>query len=509
MVGAQARAKVIAGANYLADAVKLTLGPYGRNFASGVRGGAVHISNDGVSLAKIITARDEYEEIGLRAVQEAATKTGEAAGDGTTTAVVLTQAILQAFNLDEEVMSTKQTPVEIRRKIEQEAQIVVEELNSMREDITSREQLIEVAHVSVEDAGLAALIGGAQWDVTKDGVVLAEEHNSPTDEVEFIHGIRFDNGFGTSRIINNQEKQALELTDVHVIVTNHIFNSGKMITNLKPLFDQLVDKGTKGVVIIGRAFDDSAIGVCVKNIQAGFPLYPINAPYTDQDEIMEDIAASLGAKYVKASEVGAHNIVMGHVGTATKFIAKRFEGIVAGQKRGVDVGIDATVGKRVVDIEEKLKGEITPFERRALEARLSQLKGGTALIKVGAETEAERKYKKDKVDDAVNAVKAAIQEGVVPGAGIALCKAADSLPADSLLAEPLRAPYKQIMANAGREFDIEPWVKDPLRVVRIAFQKAVSIAGALATTEVIVNWERERPMWVQQAEKNVADNDEE
>lgn len=510
VVGAKAKEQVLAGANAVADAVKLTYGPYGGNFASGVRGGPIHISNDGVSLAKemVGSSPDEIHEIGLRAVVEAATKTNDMAGDGTTAAVILTQAILGVFKLDADIVRKfEDSPIVIRRKIEGEAIMVVNALADMAEKVDTQDKLIEVAKVSVEDEALAELIGGAQWQVGKFGTVLAEEHNAPGDEVEYIHGIRFDNGFTTSRIITNQEKQALELSDVHVIVTNHVFNTAKTITDLKPLFDQLVAQGTKGVVLIGRAFDDTAIGVCVKNIQNGFPLFPINAPYTDQDEVMEDLAAAVGGNYVKAGDRKIYNIVMGDVGFATKVFAKRFEAVIAGKPVGADPVIDAAVDKRVVEIEEKLKGQVTPFEQRMLEARLSQMKGGTAVIKVGAQTEQERKYKKDKVDDAVNAVKAAIQEGVVPGGGMALKTIAGTLPEGSLLAEALTAPWRQIMTNAGQEFEIEAWVKDPLKVVRTGFQKAVSIACSLATTEVAINFEREKPMWVKQAEDAQVDDE--
>ncbi len=497
--GPEARKKVKAGVDRLADAVKLTLGPYGRNFASGVRGGPITISNDGVSLAKEIEGRDEFEEIGVRAVREAATKTNDIAGDGTTSAVVLTQAIFSALDEDPELMRSKRSPAETKLKLEEESKLVLEKLAAMAEPVETEEDLIKIVQVSVEDPDLAKLIGGAQWQVGKDGTLLAEEHNDTETKVEFINGVRIDNGFGTSRFVNNPEKGLLELVDHHVLVTNHNFNTAKKIGDLKPIFDQLGTMGTKGVVIIGRAFDETAIGLCVKNIQAGFNLYAINAPYENQDEVMEDLAATIGAKYIKANERNLDSLQTSDFGLSPKIVASRYEGIVTGRPSGEDARIDGLVAKRVTDIEEKLKGQVSPFERRQLEARLSQLRGGTALIKVGAETEQERKYKKDKVDDAINTSKAAIREGVVPGAGMALKAIADELPEGSLLAEPLRAPYKQIMANAGHEFAIPEWVKDPLKVVRVGFQKALSIASSLSTTEILVNHKEDKPMWVQQA----------
>lgn len=508
-MGAGARAKVIAGANYLADAVKLTLGPSGRNFASGVRGGAIQISNDGVSLAKEIQGRDEFEDIGVRAVREAATKTNDVAGDGTTTAVVLTQAILKSLEFDKDVIGSD--PTGMVEEVRKETEFVVKKLTEMAVPVTTREQLVSVARVSVENEDLAELVGGAQWDVGPAGTVLAEEHNDSKDVVEFIYGVRIDNGLGTGRIANNQEKQALELKNVRVLVTNKIFNTAAEVQKLNTLFENLIKNGEKEIVIIARAFDETAIGLCVKNIQmyfegkGGFPIYPVNAPYEDQDEIMEDLAAVLGGKYIQASERNMESVQLIDVGVASKVFCKRYEGIITGKKFGEDKRIDELVAARANHILEKLKGQVSPFEKRRLEARLAQLTAGTAIVKVGAETEQERRYKKDKVDDSINTVKAALQEGVVAGGGSALYDIAKENPAFRI-AQALKEPYLQIMKNAGGEFPVPAWVQDPLKVVRTAFQKASSIARSLATTEVIVNWEDEKPTYMQQA--NVAPNDE-
>lgn len=495
LIGPDARKKILAGANYLADAVKLTLGPAGRNFASGIRGGSILISNDGVSLAKEIQGKDEFEDIGVRAVREAATKTNDKAGDGTTTAVVLTQAILKTVGFDEDDMGGNATTT--LKQLETESLTVVEKLNAMAVPVETREHLVAIAKVSVEDAKLAELIGGSQWDVGAAGTVLSEEHNAVEDEVEFIYGVRVDNGFGTSRLANNAEKGALILNDIHIVVTNKIFNKAQDIKDMAGLIEDLIKGGAVGMVLMGRAFDDTALGLCLKNIamyeagKGGFPIYPINAPYTDTDEIMEDLAAATGAKFINASERNVVSITTRDVGTASKVYTTRYEGVITGPKRGVDERIDSLVATRVASIKEKLTGQVTPFEKRNLEARLAQLTAGTAIIKVGAETEQERKYKKDKVDDAVNAVKAAMQEGVVPGAGMALNRIADEMP-DALIADALREPYRQIMKNAGGEFEVPEWVQDPLKVVRTAFEKASSIARSLATTEIVVTYEEEK-----------------
>lgn len=508
LIGPKAKAAAFAGVKYLASGVKLTMGPFGRNFASGVRGGPIAVSNDGVSLAKemVGTAPDEFQEIGLRAAVEAATKTNDVAGDGTTTSVVLMEAILEATGFDKDAVRGK-SAVAIAQQIEEESKMVVAKLNAMATPIKDREHLIAVAKVSVESDTLAELIGGTQWDLTADGVMVVEEHNKPVDEVEFVNGVRWDNGFSSSRFITNQEKQSLELSKVHVLVTDKVFNTAKELQKLQLLWNKLIDEGSTALVVIGRAFDETAINFCVKNLQTiaqgkgSYAIWPVNAPYTDQENIMEDIAAVLGGKFVKSAGRNMESLMLGDVGYATNLTIKRFEGSVTGLARGEDVHVDGLVAKRLEDIEEKLKGEVSPFEKRMLAARKAQLTSGTAIVKIGAETEQERRYKKDKADDAVNAVKAAIQEGVVPGGGMALRLIGFEMGNNSLIAQALHAPYQQILANAPKDFMIEDHIQDPLKVVRTAFEKASSIARSLSTTEVLTAWQEEKPRFVQEAEQ--------
>lgn len=509
MVGPTARAEVLKGAKYAADAVKLTLGPYGRNYASGIKGGPVAISNDGVSLLKELEAPNEIQDIGLRAVREAATKTNDIAGDGTTAASVLTQAILEALNVgDSDIISAKRSPVEMIERVQKEKNEVVEKLNASARKIESKEDLIQVAKVSGEYPELAELIGSAQWEVGPNGTVIAEEANSNQDSVEYIHGVRLDNGYSTSRIINNQEKQSLELEDVYVILTNKVFHGN--FKGLEHIFDALVKKGAHNVVIMGRAFDDAAIGVCVKNIQEGaLKLYPLNAPYVDQNEIMEDLAAVLGARYINIEERNVETMLAGDIGHARKITAKRFEGIIAGCPSGLNEVVDKRVEARIAQLQEKLKGNISPFERKNIEARLSQLQTGTAVIRVGADTDQKRKHKKDKVDDAVNAVKAAFQEGTVQGGGLALWHIGRELPDEYLLKKALQEPHKQIMSLAPADFTVEDWVRDPVKVIHTALTHACDIASSLATTEVAINFERERPHYVTNVDNKIAEEPEE
>lgn len=509
VVGPEARARVLRGAKFAADAVKLTIGPYGRNFASGIKGGPVAISNDGVSLLREIEGADEIEDLGVRAVREAATKTNDIAGDGTTASAVLTNAILEALKMgDSDIVSTKQSPVEMIERVQKEKNEIVGILKASAKKVESKEELIKVAQVSGEYPELAELIGAAQWEVGPNGTVLAEEANSNKDSVEFIHGVRLDNGYSTSRIINNQEKQSLELEDVYVILTNKVFHGN--FKGLEHIFDSLVKRGAHNVVIMGRAFDDAAIGVCVKNIQEGaLKLYPLNCPYVDQNEVMEDLAAVLGARYINIEERNVETMLAGDVGHASKIMAKRFEGIIAGFPTGHDVVVDERVKTRIEQLEEKLKGNVSPFERRNIEARMSQLVAGTAVIRVGADTDQKRKHKKDKVDDAVNAVKAALQEGTVAGGGLALWHIGRELPDTYLLKKALSAPHVQIMSLAPSGFKVEEWVRDPVKVIHTALTHACDIASSLATTEVAINFEREKPQYAMKVDNQIAEYPEE
>lgn len=506
IIGEEARAKVRAGVDKVVDAVKLTHGPAGRNFASGVRGGPVRISNDGVSLAKEIQGDDEFEDIGVRAVKEATTKTNDKAGDGTTTSAVLVKAILVSIEFYDPGIGWN--PVERAKIIKEEGKKVVERLTEIAKPIESREHLVQIAKVAVEDDALAELIGGAQWDVGKDGTVIAEEHNATEDEIEHIHGVRIDNGFGTSRMANNIEKQALDIKNTRIIVTNKIFNSAKSLKQFDGIFEKLVNDGVDGLVIVARAFDDTAIGWLMNNLQlfvqrkSALAVYPINAPYEDQDEVMEDLAAATGSKFIKDGERNIESMLLTDVGMASEIFCTRHEGIVTGPEQGFDERVDALVAARIEDIDKKLTGDISHFQKRQLEKRRAQLTTGTAKIKVGAETEQERMYKKDKVDDAINAVKAAIVSGVVPGAGIALKMIGEEMK-DSMIASALSAPYNQIMENAGGPFEVPEWVEDPLKVVQTAFEKATSIAASLATTEILVTWQWEKEVpWAPQQPQN-------
>lgn len=514
MVGPKATAEVFAGAKYAADIVKLTLGPHGRNFASGIKGGPVAISNDGVSLLKEIEGINEIQDLGVRAAREAATKTNDMVGDATTTSVVLMNAILEILPTPDPELLNYKAPVELIEQIEKEKEAVIKKLLEMAVPVETEEQLVSVARVSGEYKDLADLIGKAQFTVGKFGTVLCEEDNAANDSVEYIHGIRLDNGYSSSRIITNQEKQQLEVEDTYVLLTNKVFHGSKDIGINGPMkagWEFLVSKGAKNVVIIGRAFDDGAIAWCVKNLidEKAMNIFPINAPYVDQNEIMEDLAAVLGAKYINIDERNIETILGTDIGHASKIVAKRFEGIVSGYPTGVDEHVDKKVADRIAHLEEKLKGKVSDFEKRNLDQRLSQLRAGTAVVKVGGNTGPELRHKKDKVEDAVNAVKWAHREGTVPGGGKALYLIAQDLPDDFLLKKALMVPHVQIMSMSPIGFVIHEWVRDPVKVVITALTNACDIASRLATTEVAINFEREKPHYVTSVDNKIAEDPEE
>lgn len=493
-IGSSARAELAKGANALADAVKSTIGPHGVNFLieKGDR-----ITNDGVTIAKEFQVKDEIQQRGVRALQEAASRTNDEAGDGTTTAIVFAQAILNSASRllgdREQGITAQKTPSEVIKQIETERKEVTDKLIAMSTQVTTEAQLIESAKVAVEDDELAQLIGSAQWQLGKDGTLIAEETAEKTSSMEKIPGIRIDNGFGTSEIITNLEKQTCEVSDTRIILCNSIFKS---LVPIKEVIDQLVKSGVRNLVVVGRGFSSEAIQICLQNIKEGsVKIYPFNAPYVDQNEIMKDLAAVTNSTYFNYEDRKLEDMQISDVGYAEKVIGRRYDAIITGKKSDK---AKEKVMARLIELNDKLTGATSDFEKRNLNARIAQLTDGFALIKIGAESELQRKYKKDKADDAVNAVKAVLQEGVVPGAGLALKSIADTLPDTYILKRALLAPNLEIMASAPKDFIIEDWVKDPVKVLRLALKNACTIAGVLATAGGAIATENDKPRFVQE-----------
>lgn len=501
VVGPAARQRIFKGAFLVTSAVKSTLGPYGSNalLEKGMKP-----TNDGVTVAREIQAKDEIEQLGVRKIQEIASATNDEVGDGTTTAVTLADGILKEADrfLPSEKKIGAKTPIQIVQQIESERKFVIGELERIAEKITTEQQLIEVATVSVEDKELGELIGKTQWELGEEGVLLAEEVNERVCSVERVRGIRIDNGFGSSTVINNHAKQSLDLKDVKVIYTNHTLTS---LLPIQSLLQSLVTAGFNEIVILARAFTDGAIQDCLKNAQAGIGIYPLNAPYTDQAQVMKDLEAILGGAFIDKDTMTLEDAQLSQVGHAAFIEAKRSSTIITGRE---DEHATKRVETRVAELKTKHEKEGSEFEKKNLTTRMAQLQNGFAILKIGAVSIAERQYKKDKADDAVNSVRAAFQEGVVPGAGQAFKTIADNMEDTSILKKALMGPYDQIRLSAPPDFEVPEWVKDPVKVLRIALEKACSVSGMLSTIEIAIATEKEKPRFIQEGSPTAEEDEE-
>lgn len=482
ITGIKARQKVLDGMNYVADAVKSTLGPFGLNalMEKGRR-----ITNDGFSVSQELTTaiENEFERRGAVVLHEASSKTNDRVGDATTTSIVLAQAIIkEGVRLlpNDKTITSKLTPAGFRKKLTQEKDLVISMLKEMVKPIETEEALIASARVSVEDEELAQMIGSTQFVIGPDGVIIAEEVADTKSTITRTRGIRIDNGFGTALVMNNQEKQTLEVEGVSVILTNHTIDN---LAVLKDVLDSLVKMRRFNIAIIARAFSADAIRACMANHANGVMIYPINCPYVNQGEVMRDLSAVLGATYYDTETHQLEDMNVSDVGYAQRINARRYDAIIAGSD---DEEIQTKVDARIQKLEDNLKSEVSDFEKKNIQARISQLKNGFAIMKVGAMTEIDRKYKKDKCDDAVNATRLAFQGGTVRGAGLAFKEISESLPEGSILKRPLCSVYEQIMASAPADFEVEEWVRDPYLVLECALENACEVAGIFATTNVVI-----------------------
>ncbi len=479
--------RILRGVNFICDAVRQTLGPWGKNvlLEKGLKA-----TNDGLNIAKEINLKDEIEDLGARVAREAAVKTNDVAGDGTTTTLVLLQAILKEAirQLPGKNLKGKMSVMQLRNKIKEECALVIEKLKGQAKQIETEQELIDVARVSVEDEALAELIGKVQWELGKEGTLIAEESNDMKDSVERINGIRFDNGFGTSLVMNNQEKQRLEVENVRVIMTNYTF---KDLKPLSKILDELVRNNFKDIVIIGRAFTMEAIKICMENAKGGVRLFPVNAPYINQTQIMKDLQTVLGGKYYDEEESSLEDMTLQDVGKAKQVFVYRFSAIFTGEKNEY---AETRIRARVDELTKSIEGEESIFQKKAIQARIGQLTNGFGVVKVGALSEADRKYKYDKVEDCVHAVKAALEEGTVEGAGLAYKKISEELPENSILKQPLISCYNQIIENAGENFEIPKWVRNSLKVERVALENACEIAASLATSGGAIAAKRSEPI---------------
>lgn len=487
---AEASERIMRGVDLIGNAVRITLGPCGQNFLLEKNG--THITNDGITIARQIQAKDEIEELAVRVVRDGAIKTNEQAGDGTTTAITLTQAIMTACQryLPSRGKIATRSQNELKNAILEEAEFAIGLLEKTAKPIKTLEELISVARVSVEDENLAKLIGQAQFDVGKNGVLIPEETNEEVCSVERVSGIRIDNGMGVSTMMNDIEKQRLVTKSESpvVLLTNHTINSIAPIAAILTEIHQAYS-GQREIVLVARAYSSEAIKDIMENNNNGIRIYPFQAPYVNQREVMKDMEAVLGGRYIHDEEASLEDITASDFGVAEKVIGYRYSAIFIGTK-------DAT--ERIKTLKEELQGEQSKFMQKGIRERIAQLENGFGVVKVGSTSDADRKYKFDKVEDAVNTVRAAYQEGTVEGAGIALSKIADELVkkfgSDSILGVALKAPYKQIQENAGGKLVIEKWVRNALVTDRAALKNSSRVAADLINTGGSIATEKIKPM---------------
>ncbi len=509
-----ARKKLKAGADKLANAVKVTLGPKGRNVVLDKSYGAPVITNDGVSIAKEIELEDRTENMGAQIVKEASEKTNDAAGDGTTTACVLAQALI-AEGLKN--VAAGANPLAIKRGIDKGVDAVVASLKAMSKPISKKEEMAQVATISAESAELGNLIAEVMTEVGKDGVVTVEESKNLDIRKEIVKGLQFDRGYSSAYMVTDAERMEAVLEDPYILITERKISS---LPELLPILEKVMQTGKKELLIIADDIEGDALATLVVNKLRGiFNALAVKAPgFGDRKkEMLQDIAAVTGATVV-SEQLGMklENVTVKDLGSARRVVAGKEKTVIVEGK-----GDKALIENRIKQIKNEIAKTESEFDREKLQERLAKLAGGVAVIKVGAATEIEQKARQHKTEDALSATRAAVEEGIVPGGGVALLnasKALDKLQVDgeeaigiNILRRALEEPIRQIAANAGVEGAVaiekirqnngtvgfnaakmkyedmlSAGVVDPTKVVRATIQNAASAASVLLTTEAMV-----------------------
>lgn len=517
----EARQGMLAGLDKLADTVKVTLGPKGRNVVLDKTYGAPTITNDGVSIAKEIDLDDPYERIGAELVKEVAKKTDDVAGDGTTTATVLAQSLVHEGLKN---VTAGSNPIALRRGIEKAADAIVKELVAAAKDVETKDQIAATATISAADPEVGEKIAEALDKVGQDGVVTVEDNNRFGLDLDFTEGMRFDKGYIAPYFVTNAEDQTAVLEDPYILLTSGKLSSQQDVVHIA----ELVMKTGKPLLIIAEDVDGEALPTLIlNNIRGTFKSCAVKAPgFGDRRKAMlQDMAILTGAQVV-SDELGLKldSVDMSVLGTAKKIIVSKDETtIVSGG------GSKEDVAARVAQIRGEIANTDSDYDREKLQERLAKLAGGVAVIKVGAATEVEAKERKHRIEDAVRNAKAAIEEGLLPGGGVALIQAAakakddvklegDEATGAAIVFRAVEAPIKQIAENAGLSGDVvidkvrslpdgqglnaatneyedllAAGVTDPVKVTRSALQNAASIAGLFLTTEAVVANKPEPP----------------
>jgi len=511
----EARKSLRVGIDILADSVKVTLGPKGRNVVLDKSFGPPQVCSDGVTIAKEIELPDAFQNMGAQLLKEAATKTNDAAGDGTTTSVVLAQAIIHEGFKN---VTAGADPMAIKRGIEKAVAAVVVEVQKMSEPVETKERIGQVASLSAHEEAIGATIAEAMEKVGKDGVITVEESKGLEDEIEYVEGMQIDRGYISPYFITNPDRMESVLEDPTIVITDKKISA---VADLLPALEKLLQVGKKNVVIIAEDVDGEALATLVVNkLRGTLSVLAIKAPgFGDRRKAMlEDIAILTGGTVI-SEETGQKldTATIEDFGQARSVTSTKDETTIVDGK-----GSEEAIQGRINQIKAQIEDTTSEFDREKLQERMAKLSGGVAVIKVGAATEIELKERKARVEDALSATRAAVEEGIVPGGGVALVRASRGLddlgdiPADeqvgvNIIRHSLEQPLKLIVENAGFEgavvlnqvkqqaddygYDadigeygpmMERGIVDPVKVTRSALQNAASVSGMVLTTESII-----------------------
>jgi chaperonin GroEL len=511
-----ARERMLRGIDILTNAVKVTLGPKGRNVVLDKSFGAPRITKDGVTVAKEIELEDKFENMGAQMVREVASKTSDTAGDGTTTATLLAHGIVRE---GAKAVAAGNNPMDLKRGIDLAVHAVVEELKKKSKKVTSSEEIAQVGTISANgDQDVGKMIAEAMQKVGNEGVITVEEAKSLESELEVVEGMQFDRGYISPYFITNAEKMVAELEDPYILIYEKKLSG---LQALLPLLERVVQSG-KPLLVIAEDVEGEALATLVVNkLRGGLKVAAVKAPgFGDRRKAMLQDIAVLGGGELISEDLGIklENVTMEMLGHAKRVsITKDDTTIVGGAGKKKDIEA------RIAQIKQQIEDTTSDYDREKLQERLAKLAGGVAVIKVGGSTEVEVKEKKDRVDDALNATRAAVEEGIVPGGGVALMRTLKTLdglkPGNddqrvgiNIVRRALQAPARQIAENAGEDGAVvagkildskdynfgynaqtgeygdlvKQGVIDPAKVVRTALQDAASVAGLLVTTEAMV-----------------------
>jgi len=523
-LGVEARDKISKGVNELANTVGVTLGPKGRNVILTRSWGSPQVTKDGVSIAREISLKDQFEDMGAQMVKSAASKTCDAAGDGTTTATVLAQSM---FNEGIKLLAANYNPMDLKRGIDKAVQKVVDELGTIAKETSDSEEIVQVGTISANgDLTIGKLLAEAMGKVGRDGVITIEESDTLETKLEFSEGMQFDRGYMTPYFINNVERSQVEFNNCFILLCDGRLDDIQVLVNL---FQQVSQSG-KPLVIIAEDFSQNFVATLILNMRSGaLTSCPIKAPgFGDRrKEILKDLSVLTGSVlFTEDTGTLVKDATVEDLGVVDKAVINRSNTTLVGGS-----GKEEELLARVTQIKDDIRNTNSDYDREKMQDRLAKLVGGVAVIKVGAPTEPEMKEKKDRVEDAMHSTRAAVEEGIVAGGGVALLRCShvvdnliDSLEEQGeiegakIVKKSLEAPVRKIAENAGFSADrvvdkvvesnntdfgynaakerfenlVESGVIDPKKVVRCALQNAASVASMLLTTEAIVGDEPEQ-----------------